>query len=89
MRNDHHCFWTGNCIGLRNIKYFTLYLFYLSLYNGSLFLISTKFLTLSAIELIELMFYSVNMTVVTFLSFGLWFVSFLMFMINLKLVLSN
>ena len=31
MKMDHHCPWTGNCIGLLNHKKFWLFLFYSSI----------------------------------------------------------
>ena len=30
LRFDHHCPWTGNCIGKKNLKVFIQFLFYLS-----------------------------------------------------------
>jgi hypothetical protein len=89
MRLDHHCFWTGNCIGLNNLKPFILYLFYLACYSGFFFLAGTKCLTISALELIQMMFFSLNLAVATFLCFGLWLISVIMLGISLKLVLNN
>jgi hypothetical protein len=32
---DHHCGFTGNCIGFGNLKYFVLFLFYIALQCAS------------------------------------------------------
>eukprot|EP00347_Sterkiella_histriomuscorum_P007600 403348294 len=89
LRMDHHCFWMGNCIGLYNFKSFTLYLFYMMNVTGYISLMMTNVFTIDAIELIELMFYSLNLTAVTFLSFGLYFCMLILFLINIKLIWAN
>ena len=89
LRLDHHCFWTGTCIGLNTLKPFTLYLFYLSCYTGTLFLAGTQFLTISALDLLEMLIDTPSLAAATFLCFGLWMVSTIMLGINLKLALCN
>ncbi|CDW81333.1 dhhc zinc finger domain containing protein [Stylonychia lemnae] len=89
LRIDHHCFWMGNCIGLYNFKNFNLYLLYMSNACGYVILMMTNFFTIDALELIEMMFYSLNLTAVTFLSFGIYFCCVIMLLINIKLLISN
>lgn len=89
LRGDHHCFWMGNCIGLHNIKSFTLYLFYLSSFTGYLVLAVTNCLTLSALDLVFLIFDWPNLIAATLLGFGLWLASICILAVHLKLVLSN
>ncbi len=87
---DHHCFWAGNsCIGYGNQKFFVQYLFYLwlgTLYEG---LVLTKFLSISAIQIVDMMFYSFNLVIVTFLSWGMTLIIGVFLLINVKIVICN
>jgi len=49
----------------------------------------TNFLTISAMELVNMMFESFNLIVITFLSMGIALCMFLMLAINVKLILFN
>jgi len=79
----------GNCIGLYNFKMFTQYLFYLLTSMGYIVLMMTNCFQIDAVDLIELMFYSLNLTTVTFIALGLWLSTIILFMIQLKLIWSN
>ena len=48
LRMDHHCPWTGNCVGADNIRYFIQFLFYASFALFILFGIALAFYCFSA-----------------------------------------
>ena len=64
-------------------------MFYMWLGTAYLSLLLTDFLTISAMDLVNMMFESFNLIVITFLSMGIAFCMFLMLLINLKLILFN
>ena len=57
--------------------------------TGYISLLLTDFLTISAMDLVNMMFTSFNLIVITFLSMGVSFCLFLMLCINVKLILFN
>ncbi len=89
MRLDHHCFWMGNCIGLYNFRHFNLYIFYLMLSNLYIGLLMTDCFTMDPLELIDMMFYSLNVTAVTCTSLGLSFCMLIFLCINMRFLICN
>lgn len=46
LKMDHHCPWINNCVGMRNMKYFLLFVFYNSILSFVVFFLHTGILYL-------------------------------------------
>jgi len=56
LKFDHHCPWTGNCIGLRNYVYFVRFICMISLYSTWVLVWSVSYLAKDGTKFIESVF---------------------------------